>query len=97
MRLKDWAEQQGVHYQTAWRWARAGKMPVPTIKTETGQYLVQVDVPTEPETGKAAYITLAFLLTTRKLILNAKLAGLRWALWSRKSRSKALSLRWALV
>lgn len=53
MRLKDWAEQQGVHYQTAWRWARAGKMPVPTIKTETGQYLVQVDVPTEPETGKA--------------------------------------------
>lgn len=53
MRLKDWAEQQGIHYQTAWRWARAGKMPVPTIKTETGQYLVQVDVPAEPETGKA--------------------------------------------
>lgn len=53
MRLKDWAEQQGIHYQTAWRWACAGKMPVSTIKTETGQYLVQVDKPAEPEAGKA--------------------------------------------
>ena len=53
MRLKEWAEQQGVHYQTAWRWAKAGKMPVPTIKTATGQYLVQVDVPNEPGAGKA--------------------------------------------
>lgn len=53
MRLKDWAKQQGIHYQTAWRWAKAGKMPVPTIKTETGQYLVQVEVPSEPTAGKA--------------------------------------------
>jgi putative resolvase len=40
MRLSDWAREQGVHYQTAWRWAREGKMPVPVVKTATGRYLV---------------------------------------------------------
>lgn len=40
MRLSDWARIQGVHYQTAWKWARDGKMPVPVVKTPTGRYLV---------------------------------------------------------
>ncbi|MGW6396356.1 IS607 family transposase [Streptomyces sp. NPDC055103] len=40
MRLSDWARLQGVHYQTAWKWAREGKMPVPVMKTPTGRYLV---------------------------------------------------------
>lgn len=29
MRLRQWAEQQGIHYLTAWRWAKDGKLPVP--------------------------------------------------------------------
>ncbi|WP_425953730.1 IS607 family transposase [Xylanimonas sp. McL0601] len=40
MRLSDWAREQGVHYQTAWKWAREGKMPVPVVKTPSGRYLV---------------------------------------------------------
>lgn len=40
MKLSDWAREQGVHYQTAWKWARDGKMPVPVVKTPTGRYLV---------------------------------------------------------
>ena len=40
MKLSEWARRNGVHYQTAWQWARDGKMPVPVIKTATGRYLV---------------------------------------------------------
>lgn len=40
MKLSEWARRNGVHYQTAWQWARDGKMPVPVTKTATGRYLV---------------------------------------------------------
>ncbi|MDA8394005.1 MAG: IS607 family transposase, partial [Candidatus Dormibacteraeota bacterium] len=29
MNLKEWAKAQGVHPQTAYRWFREGKLPVP--------------------------------------------------------------------
>ena len=45
MRLKDWAEQQGIHYQTAWKWFRDGKLPVPALQTPSGTILVQPDAP----------------------------------------------------
>jgi putative resolvase len=48
MRLKQWAEQQGIHYQTAWRWFRDGRLPVPAIQTATGTILVQPDVEADP-------------------------------------------------
>jgi putative resolvase len=41
MRLRDWAEQQGIHYQTAWKWFRDGKLPVPALQTPSGTILVQ--------------------------------------------------------
>jgi len=41
MKLSDWAKQQGIAYITAWRWYKAGKMPVPCIKTKSGAILVQ--------------------------------------------------------
>src|ERR687888_109873 len=41
MRLKAWAAQQGIHYQTAWRWLRDGKLPVPALQTSSGTILVQ--------------------------------------------------------
>jgi putative resolvase len=41
MRLKEWAAQQGIHYQTAWRWFRDGKLPVPALQTPSGTILVQ--------------------------------------------------------
>lgn len=43
MRLKDWADEQGVHYQTAWRWFRDGKLPVPAMQTASGTILVSAD------------------------------------------------------
>jgi putative resolvase len=43
MRLKDWAGQQGIHYQTAWKWFRDGKLPVPVLQTPSGTILVQPD------------------------------------------------------
>src|SRR4029450_5578926 len=43
MRLRDWAAQQGIHYQTAWKWFRDGKLPVPAMQTPSGTILVQPD------------------------------------------------------
>lgn len=40
VKLSEWARRNGVHYQTAWSWAKNGKMPVPVVKTGTGRYLV---------------------------------------------------------
>jgi putative resolvase len=51
VKLSEWARQQGVHYQTAWQWARDGNMPVPVLKTPTGRYLVMT--PEVTPTGKA--------------------------------------------
>ena len=42
MKLRDWAAREGVHYQTAWRWWRDGKLPVPARRTATGTILVEV-------------------------------------------------------
>jgi putative resolvase len=41
MRLKEWAAQQGIHYQTAWKWFRDGKLPIPALQTPSGTILVQ--------------------------------------------------------
>ena len=41
VRLKEWAAQQGIHYQTAWKWFRDGKLPVPALQTPSGTILVQ--------------------------------------------------------
>lgn len=46
MKLSEWAIQEGIHYQTAWKWFRDGKLPVPAIKTPSGTILVDV-----PRTG----------------------------------------------
>ncbi|WP_046471318.1 IS607 family transposase [Allosalinactinospora lopnorensis] len=48
MKLSEWAERNGVHYQTAWRWARDGTMPVPVTRTPTGLWLVHEPDPAPP-------------------------------------------------
>ncbi len=50
MRLREWAETQGIHYQTAWSWVRDDKMPVAFSRTPTGTILV--DVPEENAAGR---------------------------------------------
>ena len=40
MKLSDWAKKQGIHYNTAYNWFNAGKMPVESYKTKTGTIMV---------------------------------------------------------
>ena len=40
MKLSVWARQQGVSYQTAWRWWKAGRLPVPAEQMPTGRVIV---------------------------------------------------------
>jgi putative resolvase len=40
MKLAEWAARNGIHYQTAWRWVRDERMPVPFVKTDSGTILV---------------------------------------------------------
>lgn len=42
MKLSEWAEQEGIHYQTAWRWFGDGQLPVPATQTPSGTILVDV-------------------------------------------------------
>lgn len=42
MKLSDWADKQGIKYLTAYRWFKAGKMPVPCYQTESGTIIVHV-------------------------------------------------------
>jgi putative resolvase len=45
MKLSEWAAQQGVHYQTAWRWWKQGTLPVPARQLPSGTILVEVPAP----------------------------------------------------
>jgi putative resolvase len=49
VKLSEWARQQGVSYQTAWRWVKDGKMPVPVTQAPSGTWLVA-----EPTPGASA-------------------------------------------
>jgi putative resolvase len=42
MKLAAWARANGVHPQTAYRWFRQGKMPVPARRLPSGTILVEV-------------------------------------------------------
>ena len=55
MRLREWARLQGVHYQTAWKWASEGKMPVPITRTPSGTILVEVPSPSDRPGRTALY------------------------------------------
>ncbi|WP_066942281.1 IS607 family transposase [Microtetraspora fusca] len=52
MKLAEWARSQGIHPQTAYRWFREGKMPVPARRLPTGT--IVVDGPVVADSGGAA-------------------------------------------
>jgi putative resolvase len=54
VKLSEWAARNGVHYQTAWTWAKEGRMPVPVVQTPSGTWLV-VEATPEPTGRTAAY------------------------------------------
>lgn len=41
MKLKDWADKQGIAYITAYRWFKDGTLPVKAYQTESGTIIVQ--------------------------------------------------------
>ncbi|CAB4197063.1 hypothetical protein UFOVP1290_583 [uncultured Caudovirales phage] len=43
MKLKDWADKQGISYLTSYRWFKEGTLPVPAYQTESGTIIVQDD------------------------------------------------------
>jgi putative resolvase len=45
VKLSAWAEREGIHYMTAWRWWKAGKLPVPAYQTPSGSIIVELPVP----------------------------------------------------
>jgi putative resolvase len=54
MKLAEWARQQGLGYQTAYRWFRTGILPVPSKQLPTGTILVE-PVPLGEKRGAAVY------------------------------------------
>ena len=40
MKLSVWAKEQGISYKTAWRWWKAGTMPVPVEQLPSGTVIV---------------------------------------------------------
>jgi putative resolvase len=57
MKLSEWAAQQGVHYQTAWRWWQRGILPVPARQLPSGTILV--DVAMAPVSGHGRSVVYA--------------------------------------
>lgn len=41
MKLAEWARTQGISYQTAYRWFKAGQLPVPAYQVATGTIIVE--------------------------------------------------------
>ncbi len=54
MTLREWALSQGIHPQTAYRWYRAGKLPVSARKV--GQLILVGDLESQPSVSKSAVI-----------------------------------------
>ncbi len=50
MNLKQWAESQGIHHHTAYRWFHNGTLPVPAERVGPRTILVNVEK-TEPASG----------------------------------------------
>ncbi|HUR05984.1 MAG TPA: IS607 family transposase [Nonomuraea sp.] len=55
MKLSEWARQQGVSYQTAWRWVKNGTMPVPARQAPSGTWLVD-DPPAAPAAAQGRVV-----------------------------------------
>lgn len=55
MRLSQWAKKTGISYITAYRWFRAGTLPVPSEQAKSGTILVYPPEGEKPKSGYAVY------------------------------------------
>jgi putative resolvase len=78
MKLSAWAEREGIHYMTAWRWWKAGKLPVPAYQTPSGSIIVELPVPGSPPGRTVVYTRVSS--HDRRPDLDRQIARLtRWA------------------
>ena len=73
MKLSDWARQNGITYKTAWKWWKAGKLPVPARQMPTGTILV--DAP-EPSAAEGAILYARVSSADQKSDLDRQVARL---------------------
>ena len=59
MKLAGWARANGVHPQTAYRWFRQGRMPVPARRLPSGTILVEVPGGNRDGTGEQRVVLYA--------------------------------------
>lgn len=52
MKLKEWAEKTGVKYLTAYRWFKAGTLPVKAYQTDSGTIIVEEELEVEKQEKK---------------------------------------------
>ncbi|MFZ0565501.1 MAG: IS607 family transposase [Chlamydiales bacterium] len=43
MKLSDWAKEQGISYRTAWRWFKAGQLPIKAKQLPTGTIILELE------------------------------------------------------
>jgi putative resolvase len=78
VKLSAWAEREGIHYMTAWRWWKAGKLPVPAYQTPSGSIIVELPVPGSQPGRTVVYTRVSS--HDRRPDLDRQIAGLtRWA------------------
>jgi len=68
MKLSNWAKEQGIAYQTAWRWFKAGRLPVKATQTPSGTILVELEI--NPNVSDRAWIYARVSSPEKKADLN---------------------------
>jgi hypothetical protein len=91
--LKEWAQAQGIHPQTAYKMFREGTLPVPAQRVGTRLILVNPEgVNATPAEGVGLYARAAH--TTRRAIWRGKRPGSLRGLRRRAIGLSAVKLRW---
>jgi putative resolvase len=76
VKLSVWAKQQGVSYQTAWRWWKEGKLPVEATQMPSGTVIIR-DAPTSTSAPVGVVALYARVSSAdQKNDLDAQMGGL---------------------
>jgi len=73
MKLSEWAKRQGITYKTAWRWFKAGILPVPFTQLPSGTILVH---PADANPSEAAALYARVSSSDQKTDLDRQLGRL---------------------
>jgi len=74
VKFREWALSQGIHPQTAYRWYRQGKLPVPAQKMGKLILVGDLAASTQASPGRAA-VSARVSSPTRELISTAESPG----------------------